>query len=302
MQLRQLFGRERDPVGVEGPHETAELGQAGEAVLGTLEHGRVVPHGLRELQEDGAAARDRRGEVGLDQRRAGGRVRAARAGRGVAEARHAGRQERRPEGDEQDDARRERGARPPRGDHPDAVPQARPLVGPRRRARRPEHRPAEDREQGGKEREAGQQHQGDADRERRPEALVERELAEARLAGGDDGQGREHDRFADPAHGSDHRLVRRQAAPELLAHAEHEEHAVVGPGAEDEHDQQKLGDRRDLHADLRRLRDDRPRQHEHEERRHEGHDRGEHRSERQQEQDDDDEDNPRNAGQELEAC
>ena len=177
---------------------------------------------------------------------------------------------------------------PPRGNDADAVPQPGPLVGPRGRAGRPEHRPAEDRQQGGQQRQAGQQHQGDPDRQRRPEALVERELGEAQAhQRGDHREGRERDRLADPAHGPDHRLVRRQAAAELLAHAEHEEHPVVRPGAQDQHDQQELGDRRDLDADLRRLGDDRPRQDEHERRRHERHDRGEHGAEREQEQHDD---------------
>ena len=42
------------------------------------------------------------------------------------------------------------------------------------------------------------------------------------------------------------RFVGAGAAADLLAHAEHEEQAVVGPGPEHEDDQQQLGDLRDL--------------------------------------------------------
>ena len=97
----------------------------------------------------------------------------------------------------------------------------------------------------------------------------------------------ERDRLADPAHRLDDGLVGRQASSELLADAEHQEHAVVRPGAQDQHDEQELGDRRDLDADLRRLGDDRPGEDQHECRRQERHDRRERRAEGEQQQHDD---------------
>ena len=171
----------------------------------------------------------------LDQRGAGRRIGAARTRGDVTETGHAGGGEGQRETAEQKKAR-QRGSAPGRRvtNSADPIPEPMAVVRARRSAGRPEDSPTEDREQGGQQGQARQQHQRDADGKGGPEALVEGELGEDQAEQrGDDREGGEADGLADPAHRLDDRFVRRQASAEFLAHAEHKEHAVVRAGAED---------------------------------------------------------------------
>ncbi len=155
-------------------------------------------------------------------------------------------------------------------------------------AARPEDGTAEDREECREQRQAGQQHQEDADGECGTHALVQPELRQRQgNERGDDGERGERDRFADAGHRALDRLVWRQPVPQLLANAEDEEDAIVRPGPQDQHDQDELGDPRDLDAELRGLGDDGTGQHQDERRWNQGQDRSEEGAEGQHQQDDD---------------
>ena len=156
---------------------------------------------------------------------------------------------------------------------------------------RPEHRPAEDGQQRGEQGEPGQQHHADADGQRDAQVGVELEGGgEQGQQGRDDGGGGERDRLADPFHGRDHRLLAVQACAQVLAHPEDEEQAVVRARAEDQHDQQDLGQRRDLQPVLRGLGHERARDGDGEDGRDQRDERREQRPEDQQQQPDDEDD------------
>jgi hypothetical protein len=63
---------------------------------------------------------------------------------------------------------------------------------------------------------------------------------------------------ADPGDRGAHRVLGIRPLAHVLPHPEHQEQPVVGACAEDQHDQQQLGDDRDLQAGVRRLADQRP--------------------------------------------
>ena len=81
---------------------------------------------------------------------------------------------------------------------------------------------------------------------------------EQREQRGDDRQGGERYRLADPGDRGAHRVLGIRPLAHVLPHPEHQEQPVVGARAEDQHDQQQLGDDRDLQAGVRRLADQRP--------------------------------------------
>ena len=224
----------------------------------------------------------------LDQRGTRPRIGAARTRRDVTEAGHAGGREGQRETAEQDEACQERRRRATGHEQADPIPEPVAVVRARRSAGGPEDRPTEDRQQGRQQREACEQHQGDADGEGGPEALVEGELGKDQAQQRrDDREGGEADGLADATDRLDDGFVGCQPSPELLADAEHEEHAVVRAGAEDQHDQQQLRDRGDLDTDLRELGDDRSGEDQHECRRQERHERRKRRAEGEQQQHDD---------------
>jgi hypothetical protein len=172
----------------------------------------------------------------------------------------------------------------------DAAPDAR-LARARLGLARPEHRPAEDGQQRGEQREPGQQHHPDADRQRDPQVGVE-------LEGGcqqgqqrrDDGGGGERDRLADPFHGRDHRMLAVLPGAQVLPYPEDEKQAVVRARAEHQHDQQDLGQRRHLQPVMRGLGHERTGDGDREEGGDERDQRREQRAEDQQQQPDDEDD------------
>ena len=66
----------------------------------------------------------------------------------------------------------------------------------------------------------------------------------------DDGRGRGRDHRADPADGDPDRVVAYCVAAQLLAEARDQEDRVVRADAEDEHDDERVEDRRQLPAAL----------------------------------------------------
>ena len=108
--------------------------------------------------------------------------------------------------------------------------------------------------------------------------------------GDDHRQGRERDRLADPADRADHRFAGLHAMRQALADAKDEKQAVVGPGAEHDHDQDDLGQARDLEARFGGLADQRPGDDQRQRRRQQRHQRRQHRPEDHQQQDDDEQD------------
>ena len=82
----------------------------------------------------------------------------------------------------------------------------------------------------------------------------------------------------------------RQAGSEALSDPEHEEQPVVGPGPEDEHDQEQLGDLGDLEPVGAELADERARQLQDERRGQQGDQRRQQRAEDEQQQHDDEQD------------
>ena len=193
---------------------------------------------------------------------------------------------------ERSDADHEREDRPADEAGGDAAPD--PVGGlPRRGPARPEDGAAEDGEQRRQQRQAGQQHGGDADGQGHPEVVVEPEArGQQGEQGHDHGRRRGGDRLTHPLQRVHHGLVGLAAGVELLSDAEDEEEPVVGAGAEDEDDQQDLGEERNLQhrANAAEGADEGAGEQQDQRGRQQGHEWRQRRPEDQEEQDDDEED------------
>ena len=250
------FGQ-RDARRVQRPGDAGEQPARSELTGGLDDRCRVVPDRLGQLVDQvGRVGRAGREVLG-QQRRAGcgvgpgRRVDRAAEPAGLVTA-YADRE--RAEHDDADDQRYRRPAHEPRRHPP---PQAR-LAGARLGLARPERGPAEHRQQRGQQGEPGQQHGADPDGQRDAELGVDLEGGdEQRQQRRDDRQGGERDRLANPHDRRAHRVLGIGPLAQVLTHPEHQEQPVVGARAEDQHDQQQLGDDGDLQAGVRRLADQR---------------------------------------------
>ena len=253
VQGGELGGRERRAVGVERSGHRGEHAAGGELAARRLHRLQGVPDRLLERVDDVRRVGARVREVGGQDRRAGRRVGARRRVGLPAEPGGGVRAGRDGQAAEHHQAGHQGGCRvaddPDRDASPDAG-FARAGLG----LARPEHRPAENGQQRREQGQPGQQHHADADGKRDAQVGVEVEGGgQQGQQGRDDGGGRERDRLADPFHRRDHRLLLVLARTQVLAHPEDEEQAVVRARAEDQHDQQDLGQRRHLEAVLRGL-------------------------------------------------
>ena len=288
MQLLQLRAGESDAAGRKWPGNHEELAGGLQRRLRLRDDSGVIPYRPRVLKDEVRGIRGHVREVqgdqsvgdcGLGVRR---RARRPTEAGGLVKGRA---RSKRPEHHEADHECRHRVLHDASGDA--SVRASLHLT--RTRMRRPEDRTSEDGKEGGKECQAGQEHRADADGKGDTKVVIDPERGEQQAEQGeDDGTCGRRNRLADPSDGECDGVLWVEAVADALSHAEHEKESVVRSGAEDDHDQQQLGDLRDLKAGVStKLADDGAGKLEHDERRQQRDQRRQHGAEDQQQEHDD---------------